>query len=80
MRDPPSFWELFARLPHAVKISLLEEWDSRSGIGRLLYPVWVIENALIWFGLLTFGLFLLALAWGLKPLRGTSQNEEVSEA
>lgn len=74
MSGPPSFWELLAELPHAIKISLLEEWDSRSGVERLLYPVWVVERACVWLGLLAFGAFLLFLAWGLKPLRETSRD------
>lgn len=79
MSEPPTFPEILAQLPRAAKISSVEEWRSRSGFTRVLYPLWVAESVLVWSCLLTMAAFLCFLVWALKPLGSTSADTEGEE-
>lgn len=53
---------IMKELPGDLAAIMTEEWNSRTKLGKALYPLWVVDSTMQWLALL----FFLAIVGGMS--------------
>lgn len=76
MSEESAYDELQWRdIPIGLLADMRDEWEARTRYGKLLYPLWVLESAVLG----AFVLLLAAGAWYTRKLEGSDDREPLVE-
>ena len=67
-REDPRYTDLVREFFQDVEEILTDEWDSRTKLGKALFPLWVVTSTIQWAAVLSVLGFIAAATYYLKQL------------